>query len=109
MSFVDKVSQIAEQLVRKRQQVFVTNTIKHVALPDGVDDVPLSSLPIPEGCEKRVYTRTMNCLAHEEIRTLSDLVQRTPNEICDIKNAGYKALQCVRAMLEPFNLTLKHD
>lgn len=59
-----------------------------------IDDIDLSS-------------RALNCLKKENIKTVSDLVQLTEDELMKIKSLGSKSFDEIKEVLSRFNLSLK--
>lgn len=53
--------------------------------------------------------RTFNCLKKESINTLGELVQRTENDLLNIRNFGRRSLDEVRDKLVNYELSLKGD
>ncbi len=51
--------------------------------------------------------RPYNCLARARIRTLSDLTQRTPDDLLAITNLGQRSLTEIEAMLDERGMSLK--
>lgn len=51
--------------------------------------------------------RTFNCLKKEAVNTLGDLIQRTENELLNIRNFGKRSLEEVLERLVQYNLQLR--
>lgn len=51
--------------------------------------------------------RSYNCLKREGVNTVGDLVQRTEQELTDIRNFGQKSIDEVKAKLEELGLSLR--
>ncbi len=51
--------------------------------------------------------RSYNCLKREAVNTVGDLVQRTEQELTDIRNFGQKSIDEVKAKLEELGLSLR--
>jgi DNA-directed RNA polymerase subunit alpha len=53
--------------------------------------------------------RSYNCLKREGINTVGDLVQRSEQELMDIRNFGQKSIEEVKAKLEELGLSLREE
>jgi DNA-directed RNA polymerase subunit alpha len=53
--------------------------------------------------------RSYNCLKREGINTVGDLVQRSEQELMDIRNFGSKSIDEVKAKLEELGLSLREE
>jgi DNA-directed RNA polymerase subunit alpha len=53
--------------------------------------------------------RTFNCLKKEAVNTLGDLIQRTENELLNIRNFGKRSLEEVLERLVQYNLQLRES
>jgi DNA-directed RNA polymerase subunit alpha len=51
--------------------------------------------------------RSYNCLKRESVNTVGDLVQKTEQELTDIRNFGQKSIDEVKAKLEELGLSLR--
>jgi DNA-directed RNA polymerase subunit alpha len=51
--------------------------------------------------------RSYNCLKREAVNTVGDLVQRTEQELTDIRNFGQKSIDEVKSKLEELGLSLR--
>ncbi len=78
-----------------------------VMVEDLVDKIMLDS-PVDK---LEVSVRTYNCLREGNIRTVRDLVQKTPAEMLKIKNFGRYSLNEIKEVLAPmgFFLGMKID
>jgi DNA-directed RNA polymerase subunit alpha len=64
------------------------------------------ALPIEE---LSLSVRSYNCLKRETVNTVADLVQKTEQELMDIRNFGQKSIDEVKAKLEELGLSLRED
>ena len=53
--------------------------------------------------------RSYNCLKREGVNTVGDLVQRSEQELMDIRNFGQKSIDEVKGKLDELGLTLRED
>jgi DNA-directed RNA polymerase subunit alpha len=63
------------------------------------DDVSVDELPLP--------TRTINALKKHGIKSLQDLVNKSPEELADIKNLGEKSVEEIEKLLKKEGLLNK--
>ncbi len=59
--------------------------------------------------ELNLSVRSYNCLKREGINTVGDLVQRSEQELMDIRNFGQKSIDEVKAKLEELGLSLREE
>jgi DNA-directed RNA polymerase subunit alpha len=59
--------------------------------------------------ELNLSVRSYNCLKREGINTVGDLVQRSEQELMDIRNFGQKSIDEVKAKLEELGLELREE
>jgi DNA-directed RNA polymerase subunit alpha len=59
--------------------------------------------------ELNLSVRSYNCLKREGINTVGDLVQRSEQELMDIRNFGAKSIDEVKAKLEELGLALREE
>jgi hypothetical protein len=59
--------------------------------------------------ELSLSVRASNCLYRERINTVSDLLERTPEDLLDIRNFGYRSLVEVQMSLKDLGWKLKDD
>jgi DNA-directed RNA polymerase subunit alpha len=59
--------------------------------------------------ELNLSVRSYNCLKREGINTVGDLVQRSEQELMDIRNFGAKSIDEVKAKLEELGLGLREE
>jgi DNA-directed RNA polymerase subunit alpha len=59
--------------------------------------------------ELNLSVRSYNCLKREGINTVGDLVQRSEQELMDIRNFGQKSIDEVKAKLEELALSLREE
>ncbi len=59
--------------------------------------------------ELNLSVRSYNCLKREGINTVGDLVQRSEQELMDIRNFGQKSIDEVKAKLEELGLDLREE
>ena len=59
--------------------------------------------------ELNLSVRSYNCLKREGINTVGDLVQRSEQELMDIRNFGQKSIDEVKAKLEELTLNLREE
>jgi DNA-directed RNA polymerase subunit alpha len=64
------------------------------------------ALPIEE---LSLSVRSYNCLKREGVNAVSDLVQKTEQELMDIRNFGQKSIDEVKAKLEELGLSLREE
>ncbi|HEX2032021.1 MAG TPA: DNA-directed RNA polymerase subunit alpha [Actinomycetota bacterium] len=64
------------------------------------------SLPIEE---LQLSVRSYNCLKREGVNTVGDLVQKSEQELVDIRNFGQKSIDEVKAKLEDMGLGLREE
>ena len=57
--------------------------------------------------EMELTVRSYNCLKREGVQTVGELVQRTEEDLLEIRNFGQKSIDEVKAKLEELDLTLK--
>jgi DNA-directed RNA polymerase subunit alpha len=53
--------------------------------------------------------RSYNCLKREGVGTVGDLVQRTEQDLLDIRNFGQKSIDEVKAKLAEMGLSLRES
>ncbi len=53
--------------------------------------------------------RTTNCLLAEEIFTLGELINRSPQDLMRVTNLGKKSLSEIRVVLSHYNLVLRNE
>ena len=59
--------------------------------------------------ELNLSVRSYNCLKREGINTVGDVVQRSEQELMDIRNFGQKSIDEVKAKLEELGLNLREE
>ena len=59
--------------------------------------------------ELNLSVRSYNCLKRESINTVGDLVQRSEQELMDIRNFGQKSIDEVKAKLDELGLSLREE
>jgi len=59
--------------------------------------------------ELNLSVRSYNCLKREGINSVGDLVQRSEQELMDIRNFGQKSIDEVKAKLEELGLNLREE
>jgi DNA-directed RNA polymerase subunit alpha len=59
--------------------------------------------------ELNLSVRSYNCLKREGVNTVADLVQKTEQELMDIRNFGQKSIDEVKAKLEDLGLSLRQE
>lgn len=59
--------------------------------------------------ELALSVRPRNCLRHENIRTIGDLIHRTESEIAEIRNLGRRSLEEITKRLEDLGLKLSEE
>jgi DNA-directed RNA polymerase subunit alpha len=59
--------------------------------------------------ELNLSVRSYNCLKREGINTVGDLVQRSEQELMDIRNFGQKSIDEVKSKLEELGLSLREE
>ena len=64
------------------------------------------ALPIEE---LQLSVRSYNCLKREGVNTVGDLVQKSEQELVDIRNFGQKSIDEVKAKLEDMALSLREE
>jgi len=64
------------------------------------------ALPIEE---LTFSVRSYNCLKREGVNTVADLVQKSEQELMDIRNFGQKSIDEVKAKLEELGLSLREE
>ena len=104
----DAVS-LASKLIQDHLKIFIS-------LDDPVEPIPELSVEQPEltsneNLEKSVEelelsVRSYNCLKNAEIRTISELVQKTEAEMLKTKNFGRKSLNEIKEILTNMGLSL---
>ncbi len=75
-----------------------------VAVPQADESTKLASMPIEE---LDLSVRPYNCLKRAGINTLGDLLQRTEDEVVNVKNFGRKSLDEVKEKLAALGLELR--
>lgn len=83
----------------------VSHSDKESKLQETVEN-SLLSLPIKE---LELSVRSENCLLRAGIKTVGDLVQRTPEELLKIRNLGRKSLSEIQDKLSKLGLTLREE
>lgn len=68
---------------------------------DTVYSMPLEDLELS--------TRTYNCLRRGGLKTLEDLLEKTPSELCGFRNLGWHSLEEITAILYKRGLTLAQE
>ena len=53
--------------------------------------------------------RTYNCLKRAGIDTIGDLVKRSVNDLCHVRNMGRKSLEEIEGLLKDRGLELRKD
>ena len=59
--------------------------------------------------ELNLSVRSYNCLKREGVNTVADLVQKSEQELMDIRNFGQKSIDEVKAKLEDLGLSLRQE
>jgi DNA-directed RNA polymerase subunit alpha len=59
--------------------------------------------------ELQLSVRSYNCLKREGVNTVGDLVQKTEQELMDIRNFGQKSIDEVRSKLDELGLALREE
>ncbi len=74
--------------------------------PSPVDDVVSADLQLPVE-SLHLSVRSNNCLKREGIHTVGELLQRSEQDLLDIRNFGSKSIDEVKEKLEQMGLSLK--
>ncbi len=74
--------------------------------PDDMAQASTLALPIEE---LDFSVRSYNCLKREGVGTVGDLVQRTEQDLLDIRNFGQKSIDEVKAKLAEMGLSLREN
>jgi DNA-directed RNA polymerase subunit alpha len=72
--------------------------------PEDMAQAGLLATPIEE---LELSVRSYNCLKREGVQTVGDLVQRTEQDLLDIRNFGQKSIDEVKAKLAAMGLSLR--
>jgi len=75
--------------------------------PEGEEE-PVGELALPVE-ELQLSVRSYNCLKREGVDTVGELVQKTEQELMDIRNFGQKSIDEVKTKLEEMSLGLKEE
>ena len=59
--------------------------------------------------EMDLSVRSYNCLKREGVGTVGDLIQRTEQDLLDIRNFGQKSIDEVKAKLQAMGLGLRES
>ena len=86
-SFFARFSQGEDEIVVTTPTEVVTSSVKKKA----VEDASVDDLPLP--------TRTINALRKHGIKSLSQLMDKTQEELADIKNLGEKSVEEINKLL----------
>jgi len=86
-SFFARFSQGEDEIVVTTPTEVVTSSVKKKA----VEDASVDDLPLP--------TRTINALKKHGIKSLSQLMDKTQEELADIKNLGEKSVEEINKLL----------
>ena len=74
--------------------------------PSPIDEQMAADLALPVE-ELKLTMRSYNCLKHEGIHTVSELVSRSEQDLLDIRNFGSKSIEEVKQRLHEMGLSLK--
>ena len=97
--FFTRFSQGAdEEVVVEESSLDAEENASNAASAD-VEDVSVEELPLP--------TRTINALRKHGIKTLQELVNKSAEELADIKNLGEKSVEEIEKLLKKEGLTAK--
>ncbi len=97
--FFTRFSQGAdEEIVVEESSLDAEENASNAASAD-VEDVSVEELPLP--------TRTINALRKHGIKTLQELVNKSAEELADIKNLGEKSVEEIEKLLKKEGLTAK--
>ncbi len=72
------------------------------------EEAPQGELALPIE-ELSLSVRSYNCLKREGVNTVGDLVQRTEQELLDIRNFGQKSIDEVTSKLDEMGLVLREE
>jgi DNA-directed RNA polymerase subunit alpha len=89
--FIFVEDEMTEEETPRSANVIVTSTSSNENLLKSIDELELS-------------VRAYNCLKNANIKTISDLVQRTEHEMLKTKNFGRKSLNEIKAILNAMSL-----
>lgn len=98
----------AAKILREHLQIFISFEEEPEVEPAQVDE---KNLRMVENLKKSVdelelSVRSYNCLKNANIRTISDLVQKTEAEMLKTRNFGRKSLNEIKEILEGMGLSL---
>jgi DNA-directed RNA polymerase subunit alpha len=80
-----------------------------IAIGPAQDDSQLSGELATIIEDLNLSVRSYNCLKREGINTVGDLVQRSEQELMDIRNFGQKSIDEVKGKLEELGLSLREE
>lgn len=111
----DALSQAAK-ILQDYCSIFINNIEEAQPIEEKEEAVPIieESPPFNENLKKNIEEldiplRAANCLKNADIRTIAELVQRTEDEIIQIKNFGRKSLNSLKGILADMGLHLNMD
>jgi len=78
-------------------------------VPANAEEAPLSGDLALTIEDLNLTVRSYNCLKREGINTVGELVQRSEQELMDIRNFGQKSIDEVKGKLEELDLSLRED
>ena len=78
-------------------------------VPANAEEAPLSGDLALTIEDLNLSVRSYNCLKREGINTVGELVQRSEQELMDIRNFGQKSIDEVKGKLEELDLSLRED
>lgn len=90
------VAKPAKKTASSSYGIFAQNNTKQETLNMSIEELELS-------------VRSYNCLKRAGIRTVGDIVSRTPEEMMKVRNLGRNSLNEVLAKLKELNLSLKNS
>ncbi len=80
-----------------------------IAIGPAEDETALSGDMAITVEDLNLSVRSYNCLKREGINTVGDLVQRSEQELMDIRNFGQKSIEEVKAKLDELGLSLREE
>ncbi len=106
----EEVVGMAAKILKDHLTLFCgSEEISEVLPPRAVEAVELNKNLLRSVSEMELSVRAVNCLKNADIKTISDLVQRSEVEMLGTKNFGRKSLNEIKEILRGMGLSLGMD
>ena len=102
----DQVLSRASEILRSHFAPLAPAVSRDAGEEEGDEEPTLKELLLKDLEELEIPARALGSLKKAEIETVADLVQKTEEELLELKNMGQKSIDEIKALLAPLGLSL---